>query len=50
MMLRDLSNYGSLDELNDVYNSTSWKIGQMIVNPLHGIKEKLAQLKTMLKI
>lgn len=50
MMLKDLSNYGSLDELNDVYNSTSWKIGQMIVNPLHGIKEKLAQLKTMLKI
>ena len=45
MMYEDLANYGSRVELEAVYNSNSWKIGQAVVNPLNSVKNTLKQLK-----
>ena len=44
MIIEDLKNYGSRAELEDVYNSTSWKIGQAIVNPLFCAKSMLKRV------
>lgn len=49
MMLDDLENYGFRPELEAVYNSASWRIGQKIVTPLHNIKETINQLKNKSK-
>ena len=45
MMYADLENYGSRDELEAIYNSNSWKIGQAVVNPLNSAKNRLKRLK-----
>ena len=39
MMLDDLDNYGSRAELDAVYNSVSWKLGNLMVRPFHWLKK-----------
>lgn len=38
MMVDDLDGYGSKEELNAVYASASWKVGNALIQPLHKIK------------
>ena len=39
MMLEDLEGYGSKTELDAVYASFSWKIGNALIRPLHAVKK-----------
>ncbi len=41
MMLDDIDGYGSKAELDAVYNSASWKVGNSLIRPLHFLKTLL---------